>query len=40
MGGFHQVIVRQKIICKQYNVIGSRKWSIDVVVGVEITTGI
>ena len=40
MGGFHQVIVRQKIICKQHNIIGSRKWSIDVVVGVEITTGI
>ena len=33
MGGFHQVRVRQKIISKQHNVIGSIKWLTDDVVG-------
>ena len=33
MGGFHHVRVRQKIISKQHNIIGSRKSLTDAVVG-------
>ena len=31
--GFHQVRGRQKIICKQHNIISSCKWLTDAVVG-------
>ena len=40
MGGFCQGRVRLKIISKQHNITGSRKWLTGAVVGVDITTGI
>ena len=29
MGGFHQLRVRQKTICKRHSIIGYQKWLVD-----------